>query len=129
MNPVTLGNIVHAMGPDGVSVLKDLEDEMLRGVLSSLPVLVSSAIVELASSDEAADILERAHPATVAAIFTNLSPVKAADILELMDADSAAAALNDMSVSSAAAIVQYMNVEPTAQIMRRLLPGKQQEIL
>merc|ERR1712057_117174 len=117
MKPVTLGNIVHAMGPDGVSVLKDIEDEMLRDVLSSLPVLVSSSIIELASSDEAADILERAHPATAAAIFTNLSPVKAAEILELMDADSAAAALNDMSVSSAAAVVQ------------RLPPGKQQEIL
>merc|ERR1712078_119144 len=81
MDPVALGNAVHAMGPDGVSVLRDLEDQLLRDVLSSLPILVSSSIIELASSNEAADILERAHPATTAGILMNLSPVKAAQIL------------------------------------------------
>merc|ERR1711959_590411 len=129
MDPVALGNIVHAMGPDGVSVLRDLEGQVLRDVLSSQPVLVSSSIIELASSDEAADILERAHPGTAADILTNLSPVKAAEILELMDNDNAAAALGDMSVSSAASVVQYMNVEPAGQVLRRIPPSKQQEIL
>ena len=129
MDPVALGNAVHAMGPDGVSVLRDLEDQLLRDVLSSLPILVSSSIIELASSNEAADILERAHPATTAGILMNLSPVKAAEILELMNDHNAGAALADMSVSSAASIVQYMNVDPAAQILRRLPPSKQQEIL